>query len=137
MHPDYKIETTIANGEFMIATGIVAASKWTYVRRHGIRANCGLGLTAWWMAPRGRFISGVFSVFGVVTLAVVGIYLIWRSRQAHMSSALTTAGWAILVLIAVNGACCWPVKSANLADKALIGTLGVVHDAIGPSVCAL
>ena len=43
----------------------------------------------------------VFSVFGVITLAVVGLYLIWRSQQADMGAATTTAGWAILIMVAV------------------------------------
>ena len=34
----------------------------------------------------------VFSVFGVITLAVVGLYLMWRSRQADMGAATTTGG---------------------------------------------
>ncbi|MDT5042299.1 MAG: hypothetical protein QOE51_3284, partial [Actinoplanes sp.] len=72
------------------------------------------------------------SVFGVITLAIVGLYLIWRSQQAEMGAATTTAGWAILVMVAVTAIAAWPVRSANLADQSLITTLGVVHDAIGP-----
>lgn len=131
MHPDYKIENTIANGEFMIATGIVAAS-------NGLREKAWDPGELWaWADPlveraTKAIYDRVFSVFGIVTLAVVGVYLLWRSRQAHMSSALTTAGWALLVLLAVTAIAAWPVKSANIADGALVGTLGVVHDAIGP-----
>jgi hypothetical protein len=131
MHPDYKIETTIANGEFMIATGVVAGS-------NGLREKAWDPGQLWsWSDPlvegaTRAIYQRVFSVFGVVTLAVVGVYLIWRSRQAHMSAALTTASWAILVLIAVTALAAWPVKSANIADSALVGTLGVVHDAVGP-----
>jgi uncharacterized membrane protein len=74
----------------------------------------------------------VFSVFGVITLAVVGLYLIWRSQQADMGAATTTAGWAILVMVAVTAIAAWPIKSANIADQTLVTTLGVVHDAVGP-----
>ena len=74
----------------------------------------------------------VFSVFGIVTLCVVGLYLLWRSRQSDMSNAMTTAGWALLVMVAVTALAAWPVKSANIADGTLITSLGVVHDAIGP-----
>jgi hypothetical protein len=131
MHPDHKIESTIANGEFMIATGIVAAS-------NGLREKAWDPGNLWsWADP---LVNGatraiydrVFSVFGMITLAVVGMYLLWRSRQAQMSAALTTAGWALLVLIAVTALAKWPVQSANVADGALTGTLTVVHDAIGP-----
>ena len=74
----------------------------------------------------------VFTVFGVVTLAIVGLYLLWRSRQAHMSAAMTTAGWALLVMVAVTALATWPVFSAHLADNALVSSLAVVHDAVGP-----
>ena len=75
----------------------------------------------------------VFSVFGIITLCVVGLYLLWRSRQSDMSNAMTTAGWALLVMVAVTALAAWPVKSANIADGTLITTLGVVHDAVGPA----
>lgn len=131
MHPDYKIESTLANGEFMIATGIVAAS-------NGLREKAWDPGDLWaWADPlvdgaTKAIYERVFSVFGVVTLAVLGMYLLWRSRQAQMSAALTTVGWALLVLIAVTALAKWPVKSANIADGVLVGTLSVVHDAVGP-----
>jgi hypothetical protein len=131
MHPDYKLESTIANGEFMISSGIVAAS-------NGLREKAWDPGNLWaWANPlvetaTRAIYQRVFSVFGLVTIAVVGLYLLWRSRQAHMSHALTTAGWALLVLVAVTALAKWPVHSANVADRALISTLGVIHDAIGP-----
>jgi hypothetical protein len=75
----------------------------------------------------------VFSVFGIITLCVVGLYLLWRSRQSDMSNAMTTAGWALLVMVAVTALARWPVQSANIADNALITSLSVVHEAVGPS----
>src|SRR5690606_11781473 len=75
----------------------------------------------------------VFTVFGLITLCVVGLYLIWRSRQSDMSNAMTTAGWAILIMVAVTALAAWPVRAANFADGALVSTLGVVHDAVGPA----
>ena len=43
-----------------------------------------------------------FTVFGAITLMVVGLYLIWRSRQSDLSSAMTTAGWAVLIMVTVT-----------------------------------
>jgi len=131
MHPDYKLESTIANGEFMIASGVVAAS-------NGLREKAWDPGNLWaWANPlvenaTKAIYQRVFSVFGLVTIAVVGLYLMWRSRQAHMSHALTTAGWALLVLVGVTALAKWPVHSANIADSALVSTLGVIHDAVGP-----
>jgi len=129
--PDYKFETTVANGEFMVATAVIGAS-------NALRERAWDPQTLWgWADPlveqaTRAVYEKVFSVFGVITLAVVGLYLIWRSRQAEMGAATTTAGWAILVMVAVTAIAAWPVRSANLADQSLITTLGVVHDAIGP-----
>jgi hypothetical protein len=74
----------------------------------------------------------VFTVFGTITLGVIGLYLLWRSRQSDMSAAMTTAGWAILVMVAVTAIAAWPVRSANIADQSLVSGLSVVHNAVGP-----
>lgn len=129
--PEYKFETTVANGEFMIATAIIGAS-------NAIRERAWDPQSLWgWADPlveqaTKAVYEKVFSVFGAITLAVVGLYLIWRSQQADMGAATTTAGWAILIMVAVTAIAAWPVKSANIADQSLITTLGVVHDAVGP-----
>jgi hypothetical protein len=115
----------------MIAAGVVAAS-------NGLREKAWDPGNLWaWANPlvdgaTKAIYQRVFSVFGLVTIAVVGMYLLWRSRQAHMSHALTTAGWALLVLVGVTALAKWPVHSANVADSALVSTLGVIHNAIGP-----
>ncbi|HEX5542453.1 MAG TPA: MFS transporter, partial [Micromonospora sp.] len=129
--PEYKFTTTIANGEFMFATAIVGAS-------NALRERAWDPRSLWsWADPlvdqaTKAIYQKVFTVFGVITLCVVGLYLLWRSRQSDMSNAMTTAGWALLVMVAVTALAAWPVKSASLADNTLISTLGIVHDAVGP-----
>src|SRR5689334_14166774 len=129
--PDYKFETTVANGEFMVSTAIIGAS-------NALRERAWDPQSLWgWADPLVKqatqaVYEKVFSVFGVITLAIVGLYLLWRSRQADMGAATTTAGWAILVMVAVTAIAAWPVRSANLADQTLTTSLGVVHDAVGP-----
>jgi hypothetical protein len=131
MHPDYKFENTVANGELMIATAIIGAS-------NGARERAwDPGLMWGWADPLVQratqsIYKQVFSVFGVVTLLAVGAYLLWRSRQAEMSAAMTTAGWALLVMVSVTALAKWPVFSAHFADNALTSSLTVVHDAVGP-----
>jgi hypothetical protein len=130
-HPEYKVTTTIANGEFMIATAIIGASNALRERAWNPESMWGWADPLVDQATKAVY-EKVFSVFGIVTLGVVGLYLLWRSRQADMSNAMTTAGWAVLVMVAVTALAAWPVKSANVADATLVGTLGVVHDAVGP-----
>lgn len=131
LHPDYKFTTTVANGEFMIATAIIGASNAARERAWDPRSMWGWADPLVDQATKAVY-QKVFSVFGIITLCVVGLYLLWRSRQSDMSNAMTTAGWALLVMVAVTALAAWPVKSANLADGTLITTLGVVHDAVGP-----
>jgi hypothetical protein len=129
--PDYKFETTVANGEFMVATAVIGASNALRERAWDPESLWGWADPLVEQATRAIY-EKVFSVFGVITLAVVGLYLLWRSRQADMGAATTTAGWAVLVMVAVTALAAWPVRSANIADQSLITTLGVVHDAVGP-----
>jgi hypothetical protein len=131
MHPDYKFENTVANGEFMIATAVVGASNALRERAWEPGVMWGWADPLVEKATRSVY-TRVFTVFGVVTLAIVGLYLLWRSRQAHMSAAMTTAGWAILVMVVVTALAAWPVFSAHMADNALVSSLNVVHDAVGP-----
>ncbi|MEU8000861.1 MFS transporter [Catellatospora sp. NPDC049111] len=131
MHPDYKLENTIANGEFMLAAGIVGVA-------NALRERAWAPDEMWgWADPlvekaTTALYKQVFSVFGVITLAVIGVYLLWRSRQAQMSMALTTVGWALLVMVGVTAIASWPVQSAKAADGTLVSVLSVVHDAVGP-----
>ena len=139
--PDLKFETTVANGEFMIATAVIGASNALRERAWNPEALWGWADPLVQQATQAVY-EKVFSVFGAITLAIVGLYLIWRSRQADMGAATTTAGWAILVMVAVTAIAAWPVTSANIADNSLVTTLGVVHDAVGPqpkksSTCVL
>ncbi|THV41408.1 hypothetical protein [Glycomyces buryatensis] len=61
----------------------------------------------------------VFTVFGAVTVGVIGIYLLWRSRQADMNNAVTTVAWAALILVLVTAVVRWPVQAAQYTDEAL------------------
>jgi hypothetical protein len=129
--PDYKFETTVANGEFMAATAVIGASNALRERSWDPQSLWGWADPLVDQATKAVY-EKVFSVFGVITLAIVGLYLIWRSQQADMGAATTTAGWAILVMVAVTAIAAWPIRSANLADQTLVTSLGVVHDAVGP-----
>ncbi|MEU5937610.1 MFS transporter [Micromonospora sp. NPDC047548] len=131
LHADYKFTTTVANGEFMIATAVIGASNALRERAWDPRSMWGWADPLVEKATKAVY-QKVFSVFGIVTLCVVGLYLLWRSRQSDMSNAMTTAGWALLVMVAVTALAAWPVKSATIADGTLITSLGVVHDAVGP-----
>ncbi len=131
LNADQKFETTVANGEFMIATSVIGASDAVRERAWDPAQMWGWADPLVQQATRAVY-EQVFSVFGVITLAVIGLYLMWRSRQADMSSATTTAGWAILVMVVVTALAAWPAASAHFADSSLITGLSAVHGAVGP-----
>lgn len=130
-HPASSFEDTVANGEFMIATSVVGGA-------NALREKSWDPANLWGWADTlvrkatASIYDKVFTVFGALTLGIVGLYLMWRSRQADMSNAMTTAGWAILVMVVITALARWPVQSAHVADSTLIGGLNVVHSAIGP-----
>ncbi|MFI1995113.1 MFS transporter [Actinoplanes sp. NPDC020271] len=128
---DSRAESTLANGEFMVATAVIGAS-------NALRERAWDPKSLWAWADKlveqatKDVYDKVFHVFGAIALAVIGIYLIWRSRQADMGAATTTVGWAILVMVGVTAIAAWPVRSANIADQSLITSLSVVHTALDP-----
>ncbi|ROT28114.1 MFS transporter [Micromonospora sp. HM5-17] len=129
--PGSKVVNKLADFEIRFAGGIIGAS-------NALRERAWDPGSMWdWADPlveqaTRAVYDRVFSVFGLITLCVVGLYLLWRSRQSDMSNAITTAGWAILVMVVVTAIARWPVSSANLADQSLVTTLNVVHEAVGP-----
>lgn len=130
-NPSAEFENTVANGEFLLATSITGAS-------NALRERAWDPSYMWgWADPlvetaTKAVYDKVFTVFGAITLAVVGLYLLWRSRQSDLSNAVTTAGWAIFVMVLVTAIAYWPKWSASLADQTLIRSLGVIHSAVGP-----
>ncbi|WP_432994975.1 MFS transporter [Dactylosporangium sp. CA-233914] len=130
-NPSAEFENTIANGEFTLATGILGASNALRERAWDPAYMWGWADPLVEQATRAVY-DKVFTVFGAITLAIVGLYLLWRSRQSDLSNAMTTAGWAIFVMVLMSAIAAWPTWSASLADKGLISSLGVIHDAVGP-----
>jgi hypothetical protein len=129
--PESGPENTVANVEFMFATGIIGAANALREKAWNPESMWGWADTLVQSATTSIY-TQVFTVFGSITLAIVGLYLLWRSRQSDMSTAMTTAGWAILVMVGVTAIAAWPVRSAHLADQSLMAGLSTVHSAIGP-----
>lgn len=68
----------------------------------------------------------VFTAWGAFVVAIVGLWLLWGARNGNMSHAVTTAGWAILVMAFVAAVAAWPLQASRLADSTLTGALGQV-----------
>jgi hypothetical protein len=72
----------------------------------------------------------VFTIWGAVALAVVGIWLLWGARGGNLSDAAVTAGWAIMVMGLVTAVASWPIQASTVADHTLTGALGQVSSAL-------
>ncbi len=76
----------------------------------------------------------VFNVWGVLVLGIVGLWLLWGARGGNISAAVTTAGWALLVMALVSAVAAWPLSASRAADDTLTGALGQVSGAMNASV---
>ncbi|MEV0130774.1 DMT family transporter [Dactylosporangium sp. NPDC050688] len=130
-NPSAEFENTIANGEFLFATSVIGASNALRERAWDPSYMWGWAEPLVEQATKAVY-EKVFTAFGAVTISIVGLYLLWRSRQSDLSNAVTTAGWAIFIMVLITGIAKWPTLAASLADKTLVSSLGVIHDAVGP-----
>ncbi|WP_199034210.1 hypothetical protein [Glycomyces salinus] len=108
----------LANMEFNVSKSVIGASN--SLRQAAWEPDRMWGWSNGFMETVSQLVyEQVFTVFGAVTVGVIGIYLLWRSRQADMNNAVTTVAWAALILVLVTAVVRWPVQSANYTDEAL------------------
>jgi hypothetical protein len=74
----------------------------------------------------------VFGVFGALTLATVGLWLLRRAREGNLPHAVRVSGWAILVMVAVTAVGRWPFAAAHGADQIATTGLTALHSVVGP-----
>jgi hypothetical protein len=74
----------------------------------------------------------VFTVFGGLGVAALGLYLIWQARQGNMSQTIRLTTWALFVIVATTGLAKYPVHAAHAADSTAAGVLAGIHSVVGP-----
>ncbi|GAB3656035.1 MFS transporter [Glycomyces tarimensis] len=121
----------LANMEFNTSTAIIGASN--SMRQAAWDPQRLWGWSNEFMETGSQAVySQVFTIFGAVTVGVVGLYLLWRSRQADMNNAVTTTAWAVLILVLVTAVARWPVQAASWADEGMSAGLnlsqGLIED---------
>jgi hypothetical protein len=75
----------------------------------------------------------VFTVYGAIALAVLGLALLWRARAGSMSEALSLAGWSLFVMSVVTAVCLMPLITVHGADKVAATGLTTMHSVLGPA----
>jgi multisubunit Na+/H+ antiporter MnhC subunit len=130
-HPGLVGWNTSATFEFKSAAGVLGAAnalrEWAYDP----------GSVWGWADPLIQQVTtavfnNVFPVFGVLTLAGIGLYLLWSARHGRMSETMKLTAWAVFILVATMGLARWPVTSVHAADKVAETGLTVVHSVLGP-----
>ncbi|WP_100448905.1 hypothetical protein [Glycomyces xiaoerkulensis] len=121
----------LANMEFSVSTAVIGASN--SMRQAAWDPQRLWGWSNEFMRTGSEAVySQVFSVFGAITVGVVGLYLLWRSKQADMNNAVTTTAWAVLILVLVTAVARWPVQAASWADEGMSAGLnlsqGLIQD---------
>ncbi len=138
-HPENTTSNWVANIELTLAVAVIGAA-------NAVRDKAWSPGGTWsWADPlvegaTRRVYEQVFTVWGVVVVALVGLYLMWQSRKASMSKTVTTVGWALFVMVLVTAVARWPVASAHFADKALTSSVTTMSQALAvdqydPATC--
>jgi hypothetical protein len=130
-HPEAGFENAIASMEFAAAANTIGAANGLRERAYDPGSMWGWSDSFVREATEKTY-KYVFSVFGALTLAGVGGWLIWRARQGNLSETVKITGWALLVMVAVTGIAKYPLQSAHAADKAAVTGLGTLHAVLGP-----
>lgn len=131
-HPDLMAWNTIAKAQFDTAAAVVGAANGLRERAYDPGSMWGWADGAIETATTAVY-QYVFTVFGVLSLAAVGLLLLWKAREGNMSHAMKVSAWAIFIVVAATGVARWPVTAAHTADTAALKGLEVVHSVLGPA----
>ncbi|NYI99591.1 hypothetical protein HNR19_000290 [Nocardioides thalensis] len=60
--------------------------------------------------------NGTWTPWLVLVMTVVAVVVLFRSREGHLSGAITATAWALLVLLAVSWVVSYPTESVEAVD---------------------
>ncbi|GAA2644304.1 hypothetical protein GCM10010399_92770 [Dactylosporangium fulvum] len=130
-HPEATFENSLASIEFAIAAAVLGGAN--TLREHAYEPG---SMWAWSDGfvkdATQKAYDWVFSVFGVLTVAGGGLWLIWRSRLGRISEAFRVAGWALLIMVLATAVAKWPLTVAHGFDRAGTTGLAAMHRVLGP-----
>lgn len=129
-HPEASALNTLASGEFTVAATITGAGNTLREEAYTPTGTWGFldGMISGVVSNAYRY---VFTPFGMITLVLVGLWLIWRSSAGRLSEMARTVGWALFVTAAMTALFRYPVWVAHVADEAGTQGLAVSHSVVG------
>jgi hypothetical protein len=130
-HPNMAAANGFASGEFQVAASVLGAA-------NGMRERAYDPNTMWgWSdsfleSSTTTIFKYIFTPIGMITLAVIGVGLVWHARSGNMSQTMRVTTWALFIMVAVTGLAKYPVGAAHAADTAVTKGLSGVHSILGP-----
>jgi len=68
----------------------------------------------------------IFTAWVPLTIAALGMWLIFKARKASLATTTAAIGWALLVLAVTASLFRWPLEAGRFADESVTATLGGV-----------
>lgn len=129
--PQLSMENWIASGEFQGAASIMAAANGLRERAYNPGSMWGWS-DSFLQSTTSTTFKYIFTPIGAMTIAVIGLGLIWQARSGNMSKTMQITAWALFVMVAVTGVAKYPVGAAHTADAAVTKGLSGIHSVLGP-----
>lgn len=130
-HPDANMENAAASFLFSVAAGTIGVAN--VLREYAYSPGLMWGWSDGFVNDvTSTIYHYVFTPGGLISLMLVGLWLIWRARSGSMSEVTKIVGTAVFVMVAVTAVSKWPVQAAHGFDTVAGGGLTVVHSVLGP-----
>lgn len=128
--PVGNLKTEVADAEFWLAAAIIGSGDTLRERAYTPGSTWGFmdGLLTGVVDKTFRW---VFGPWGIVTLIVTGLWLMWRAHRANLSESLHTIGWALTVAALTTAVYFWAPWIAHTADQLGAQGIDVAHSATG------
>lgn len=124
-NPDAATGTALGNFGLIVPKALDATT--TTVSRHAYDPT--------WLGVFDPLVSNVttelreafFDPWVGLALVALGVVIAWKARKAHLASALTAIGAALLVMVVAAGVFNYPVAASKVADGTVAAVLGPVN----------
>lgn len=77
--------------------------------------------------------DSLFASWIPAMIALLGIWLVWSARRSALSTAASSVGWALMVVLVATAVFRWPLVAGHFADDSVSQTLGSVVSAMDGS----
>jgi hypothetical protein len=77
-----------------------------------------------------RLTNGFAHVWLPVTVALVGLIIVWGAHRGQTARNVTAVGWVLLVVAMLSAVVRWPVEAGHAADSTIVASVGAADRSI-------